>query len=248
MYPLAIAARAAEVTLRISLPTIWDEWRQQVDPRTCDARLEWWAARLLRDVGASVTTVGREHLALGESYIVASNHQSHYDIPAAYAAFGSRLRMAAKTELFRIPFMGAAMRASGFIELDRSNRRRALASLDRARARLLADGTSLWIAPEGTRSRTGELGEFRKGGFHLALKAGLKIVPMSIQGTGRIHSPSAREITRGCAVSVTLGPPIDTCSYGRRHLTELMTATREAIASHLPTTVSPNQTGDPGRW
>ena len=233
MYPLGIAAEAALVTLRISLPTIWDQYRDQVDPRTCDARLDLWARKLLRDVRASVTTLGRENVDPGESYIVVSNHQSHYDIPAAYAAFGPRLRMAAKTELFGIPFMGAAMRAAGFIELDRSNRRQALASLERARDRLLADGTSLWIAPEGTRSRTGELGSFRKGGFHLALKAGLRILPMSISGTLHIHAAGSRHITKGCSVSVVLGEPLDTLSYGRRRLPELIDTTREVIAAGM---------------
>ena len=215
MYSFGILFRAAAETVRISAPTIWDEWRGRVDPRICDARLESWASNLLAQANISVETAGREHVVPGESFVVLSNHQSHYDIPAAFAAFGPKLRMVAKTELFRIPIMGSAMRASGFVELDRSNRRQAVATLKAARERMCADGTSVWIAPEGTRSVTARLGKFKRGGFYMALDAKLRILPMAIDGTFRAHAPGSRHVNPGCQVRVTLCPPVDPREYGR---------------------------------
>lgn len=241
MFPIDILVRAALETTKISIPTIIDGLRGHVDPRVCDRRLDSWSRRLIEQAGIQLVTRGSELIGAGESYIVMSNHQSHYDIPVLFQALQIPIRMVAKTELFRIPVMGGAMRASGFVELDRSNRHQAIRSLSLARERLLADGTSLWIAPEGTRSANGELGEFKRGGFHLALEANLKILAVAIDGTIRAHRARTLRVTRGQTVNVVVTPSIDPAAYGRANVRGLMEQVRRQIAGAL-TSASEAQT------
>jgi 1-acyl-sn-glycerol-3-phosphate acyltransferase len=125
------------------------------------------------------------------------------------------------------------MRSAGMVEIDRFNRARAIESLDRAKE-ALARGTNIWIAPEGTRSDSGRLGSFKKGGFHLALDAGAKILPITISGTRHALPARGRRVTPGARVKVTVSPPIDAKQYGLGRRAELIEAVRAAIARHLP--------------
>jgi 1-acyl-sn-glycerol-3-phosphate acyltransferase len=161
-----------------------------------------------------------------------SNHQSLYDIPALYQTLPLRLRMVAKAELFKIPIWAQAMRVAGFVELDRSARERAIASLERAKA-ALAQGTSIWIAPEGTRSRDGSLAPFKLGGFHLAAGAGAHILPVSVAGTRSILPAKGARVVAGAIVRVTVHPPIDPAEYGHEVNDALVQAVRSAIQSAL---------------
>jgi len=228
-----VLAQAAAVTLRISLPTILEAARGTLTREACDVRLDSWSAELLTQAGIDLDVKGREHISPGEPYLVMSNHQSHYDIPVLFQALRIPLRMVAKKEIFRIPFMAGAMRAAGFIEIDRQNRSSAIKSLRAGRERL-GDVVSLWIAPEGTRSRTGHLGPFKKGGFHLALDAGLQILPVAIDGTRFALPAGGLSVRRGATAHVTVAQPIDPRSYGVERIGELVTAVRQAIAAGLP--------------
>ena len=146
MFSADVIALAALETVKICVPTILDGWLGRVDARVCDRRLDSWSKALLRVAKVNVITQGREHVQPGESYVVMSNHQSHFDIPVVFQALGIPMRMVAKKELFRIPVMGPAMRYSGFVEVDRARRTRAVKSLSAARERMTRDGTSVWIA------------------------------------------------------------------------------------------------------
>jgi 1-acyl-sn-glycerol-3-phosphate acyltransferase len=234
VFAADVLALAAFETAKICVPTILDGWRGRVDARVCDRRLDSWSKALLRVARVNVLTVGREHVQAGESFVVMSNHQSHFDIPVVFQALGIPLRMVAKKELFGIPVMGPAMRYSGFVEVDRARRTRAVKSLSAARERMTRDGTSVWIAPEGTRSMTGEVAKFKRGGFHLAIDAGLRILPVTVDGTLRIHRAGDTTVHKGQTVSVTVRPPIDAPAYGRARTDELVAATREAILAGLP--------------
>src|SRR5579859_2167766 len=101
---------------------------------------------VVRHTRMQIDVRGRENMAPGVTYLVMSNHQSHYDIPVLFHALGANLRMIAKTELFRLPIFGQAIREAGFIEIDRSNRERAIQSLEVAKRRI-AEGVNVWIAP-----------------------------------------------------------------------------------------------------
>jgi 1-acyl-sn-glycerol-3-phosphate acyltransferase len=233
MFPFDILALAAFETAKISIPTIVDGLRGTVDPRVCDRRLDSWSRKLLEQAHVSIEATGLEHIEPGRSYIVMSNHQSHYDIPVLFQALKIPIRMVAKTELFRIPIMGPGMRASGFVELDRGNRRQAIASLGLARERLLEDHTSLWIAPEGTRSKDGQLLEFKRGGFHLAMASELPILPVTISGSIEVHRAHTSEVKKHQTVRVIVSPAIDTKNYDRKTVRELMETVRTAIQRPL---------------
>ena len=223
---------AAGVTLRISLPTLLDAALGRLDASVCDARLDWWSNQLLSKAEVSLESSGVEHARDAGAFVVMSNHQSLYDIPALYQTLPLRLRMVAKSELFRIPIWAQAMRAAGFVELDRSVRERAIESLERAQT-ALAQGTSIWIAPEGTRSPDGALGPFKLGGFHLAVGAGARILPVTVSGTRSILPARGARVVPGAKVRVTVHAPIDPTQFGAEVDEPLVQAVRSAIASAL---------------
>jgi 1-acyl-sn-glycerol-3-phosphate acyltransferase len=219
-------------TGRISLPTAFEGVVGAVTPEKCDARLAWWSEKILRDAHVDLVVRGREHAETGEPFIVMSNHQSFYDIPVLYRSVPGRLRMVAKTELFRVPVFGRAMLDAGFVRVDRSDRAQAVASLKEASEKLRS-GTRIWIAPEGTRSRTGALGHFKSGGFRMALDTKTRILPVSIDGTKAILPAHGVIVHRGKHVVVTIGPPIDPVPYGVDGRKLLMRDVRRAIAAPL---------------
>lgn len=229
---LPLIAHAFYETLRISLPTIWEATRGAFSHQLGDQRLEQWSRRIVERARISLSVEGREHIVSGESYVVMSNHQSLYDIPILYQALRLRLRMVAKSELFNVPIWGRAMRNAGFIEIHRQDRERSRKALSGS-VRLLSAGTSIWIAPEGTRSKSGQLGEFRKGGFYLALDSGCRILPVTINGTRAVLPAKSMRIESGCRVKVQIHPPIDPQPYGSDRRDELRDAVRTAIASAL---------------
>ena len=224
--------RAAGVTLRISVPTLFDALLGNLTPELCDARLDWWSKRLLEQAEVSLQISGVEHALGGRAFVVMSNHQSLYDIPALFQSLPLRLRMVAKAELFRIPIWAQAMRVAGFVEIDRSARERAIESLERAKL-ALGRGTSIWIAPEGTRSRDGSLGPFKHGGFHLAAGAGAPILPVSVVGTRSILPAKGANVARGAIVRVTVHPAIDPAAYGNEVNDALVHTVRSSIGSAL---------------
>jgi 1-acyl-sn-glycerol-3-phosphate acyltransferase len=224
--------RAAGVTLRIIGPTLADSASGRLSDDRTDERIRWWAERMLEEAEATIDVEGREHVPAGESLVLMSNHRSYFDIPSVYVAVARRIRMVAKKELFRVPLFGSAMRVAGFIEVDRGARDAAVASLRRGES-LLRGGACVWIAPEGTRTKTGKLGPFKSGGFHLALDAGVRILPIAIRGTEAVMSADSFEVRRGAKVSVKILPPVDAPSYGLGRRKELTADVRRVIAEAL---------------
>ena len=225
-------------TLAISVPTVVDAALGRLHKNVCDERLAGWATRLVGNAAMTLDVRGRENLTPGKAFLVMSNHQSHYDIPVLFCVLGANVRMVAKTELFKFPIFGHAMREAGFIEIDRSNRHRAVASLAVAKEQL-ARGTNVWIAPEGTRSRTGELLPFKKGGFVVAMETAWPILPVTIKGTRDALPADGRRARKGAEVVVTLHPVIDTATYlagpgnTKAQRERLMSDVRGAIATAL---------------
>jgi 1-acyl-sn-glycerol-3-phosphate acyltransferase len=164
-----------------------------------------------------------------------SNHQSLYDIPVLFHVIGSNLRMVAKKELFSLPVFGHALAVAGFIRIDRSDRESAVESLRRGHD-LLAQGTHVWIAPEGTRSRSGKLLPFKKGAFYLAFEAGMPILPVTVAGTRDVLPADGLLSRAGAKVRVTIHPPIDPhpfTEHGKEGRAELMELVRRTISSTL---------------
>ena len=226
-------AHAIWQTLRISAPTIWQSVRGSLTADACDRRLAQWSRAIVQRARNELSVAGAEHATPGESFVLMSNHQSLYDVPVIYQALDRRIRMVAKKELFRVPVWGRAMARAGFISLDRANRERSRETL-LASAVILNEGASIWIAPEGTRSKVGRLGPFRKGGFHLALQSGCRILPITIIGTRAVLPAKGAHITDGCSVNVVVHPPVDPRAFGEERRDELIERVRVAIASALP--------------
>jgi len=226
-------ANATYHTLRICIPTVIQSALGTLTTPVCDARLDSWSAALVRYAKIEIDVSGLEQVPEGEAFVVMSNHRSHYDIPVLFQALRPRrLRMVAKSELFRVPIWAGAMRAAGFVEVNRSNRIAAMRSLERARDAIRA-GTSIWIAPEGTRGSGAELGAFKKGGFHLAVGAEARILPISVLGTERILPARGTHVTDGERVTVKVASPIDPRDYAKRDLKLLMDTVRERIVAGL---------------
>lgn len=231
---LAETAKGILDTARISVPTVLDAARGRLDAEACDERLAWWSRKLFADAEISLVVRGRENLGDGrETFIVMSNHQSLYDIPALYRAIPDRrLRMVAKAELFDVPVWGRAMKAAGFVRVERGNRAQAVSAL-RTSSSMLEEGSLLWIAPEGTRSATGIVGPFKSGGFHLALETGHRILPVAIDGTRDVLPARGTIVRKGKRVVVTILPPIDPKAYGKERRKELTAAVHDAIVEAM---------------
>jgi len=245
---LVLSLRNAYEALAVSAPTVIDAARGRLTSRVCDERLERFASHVVRNLGLVVTVRGRENIerSLAEggaggrprAYVVMSNHQSHYDVPVLYYVLGGNLRMVAKKELFALPIFGRAIRDAGMIEVDRGNRTQAIRSLGGARVALEA-GTNIWIAPEGTRSPTGELLPFKKGGFVLATEVEAPVLPITITGTREALPSNALLSRSGGEVVVTIHPHIETsdllaASQKKRDARDrLMDEVRRAIASAM---------------
>jgi 1-acyl-sn-glycerol-3-phosphate acyltransferase len=186
-----------------------------------------WSGWILKSLGIPLAVVGAERLEAGRTYVFMSNHQSVFDIFALFRGVDHPLRMVAKRILFWIPILGWSMWMCGFIPIDRSNRDSAIRSLDRA-ARKIRSGISVLVFPEGTRSLDGTLHPFKKGGFMLALKAGVPVVPVVVMGTDRIMEKGSLRVGRA-AVEVRIGPPIETRGRGATARDRLMADVRRAM-------------------
>ena len=132
-----------------------------------------WARWAIWASGSSVTIEGMEHLSDSHPQIIASNHQSWYDVFALAAVIPQRYRFIAKSELERIPLFGSAWTSAGHISIDRKDRSKAIRALDEAAELMRRDNSAIVIFPEGTRSPTGELQAFKKGAFMMALRTGI---------------------------------------------------------------------------
>src|SRR5436190_14002451 len=153
---------------RVTTPSLVDIARGTLDRETVDERAKWFGRKVVEVLGVDLIATGADRVPTDRAYVYMSNHQSHLDIPMPYATLPSpTIRMLGKKELFQIPLWGRGLRAGEFIEVDRSNHARAVKSIEHA-ARLIRDGVSIYLAPEGTRSRDGRIGKLKKGGFHLA--------------------------------------------------------------------------------
>ncbi|MEQ1567926.1 MAG: lysophospholipid acyltransferase family protein [Myxococcota bacterium] len=196
----------------------------RLTPEDVDRTVRRWCAHVFRLSRATLVVHGDEALDRGRPYVLLANHQSLLDIPAAATAFPGRLRFVAKQELRSVPMFGRAMEAAGIVFVDRTNRERAITQLEAARAHLAA-GTSVFVAVEGTRSKDGSLGSFKKGGFHLARALGTPILPTWIDGTLQVIPPGQLASVTGQTVTVRFGAPIATAEP----IDTLMARTREAL-------------------
>jgi 1-acyl-sn-glycerol-3-phosphate acyltransferase len=186
-----------------------------------------WARILLFLTNTRVTVIGAENVQAQKPQIYMANHQSDVDILIVLAHVPGQFRWIAKKELFQIPIFGAAMRGAGYIEIDRQNHEKATISLDQA-ARKIRDGKSVMSFPEGTRSKDGKVKAFKQGMFHLAIKSGVPIVPISIIGASDIM-PKRSLIIKPGNVTLVIDKPIELKEYSIENRHELIEKVRNVI-------------------
>ncbi len=190
------------------------------------SRLNSWLVPML------VLVQGRENIDPKTSYIVLTNHQSAYDIFLIYGWIGIDIKWVMKKELRKVPGLGFGSEKVGHIFLDRSNSRAAIESLNKARQKLV-NGTSVVIFPEGTRSKTGNPGNFKRGAFKLAIDLGLPILPVTLIDTRKILPADSINILPG-KVKMVIHKPIDIAGYSEQNMSELMEKVKTKICSVLP--------------
>lgn len=182
---------------------------------------------LLWLAGSKLSVSGVENIPKGKPAIYVANHCSHLDIGVLCRVAPVNLHFIGKKELAWVPIVGWYMFIAGHIFIDRRNRRKAITSL-RAAALKIKTGKNVIMFPEGTRSKNGELGAFKSGAFHLALDAGVNIIPIHVDGTHEIWPTTGNKITPG-KLTVQIGKPIDTSKYTKKTVKELMAETRNAV-------------------
>jgi len=200
------------------------------------ARL-WGKVALLAN-HVKVRREGLEHLNGKGPYIFMSNHQGSYDIFALLGYLPFQFKWLAKKELFSIPFFGWTMAAAGYIRIDREGTRETVKAMNEA-AEKIRDGMSVVIFPEGSRSPDGLIQPFKKGGFTLAIKSGVPIVPIAITGSRDIM-PKDKLAAASGEIRIRMGQPIETQNYFLKDRKSLMEKVREIICQDFKLISSPS--------
>ena len=195
----------------------------------------------LRAAGITFDVEGLDNIPAGKACIYMPNHISNLDPPALMPYLPGTPVVMLKRSLMRIPILGTAMRLGRFIPVDRDGTRESAMHSAKEAAQVLADGLSLLIFIEGTRSRTGRLLPFKRGPFHLAQSTGAPIVPIALWGTETMLQKGSAAIHPG-TVHIRFLPAIQPVDYPRRN--DLLTAVRTSMLAVLPSHMHPLQEAD----
>lgn len=187
-----------------------------------------WGRLLCRIANIRVRVEGQNNLDPEQTYIFVGNHSSQTDIWSFQGYIPHDFRWIAKKELFAIPIFGPAMRAVGFISIDRSRGRQAIKSLNDA-AQRIAEGSSVLIFPEGTRSPNGHLQPFKTGAIMLAIKAGVPVVPVGFNGAHQVL-PKKSLLARGGSIVLRIGSPMPTKGFKAKDKQELARKLQQQVA------------------
>jgi 1-acyl-sn-glycerol-3-phosphate acyltransferase len=188
-----------------------------------------WARLNTTLTPAIVNVSGKEHIDKNQSYVIVANHLSTFDISSLYGWLGIDFKWVMKKEIKKYPGVGFGSLAVGHIFIDRSSTTEALKSINAAKEKI-KNGTSVIFFPEGTRSKTRELLPFRKGAFRLAYDLDLPLLPVTINGTDKVWPTGTFNLFPG-NVDIIIHPPIDIHQYEGANMLQLISDTREVIAS-----------------
>lgn len=202
------------------------------EKESCDALVEdtirRWATSLLKLAGAKITVIGKENLP-GTPAVYIANHQGNFDIPILLTSLDKPHALISKMELGRLPFIKDWAALLECVFIDRSNARQSMTALGDAADNLASNGRSIIIFPEGTRSRNGDVGEFKGGAFRVATKANAIIVPIVIDGSYKLMEQNKMWI-KPASVTVKILPPIETAGKTREEMKTLPEEVRQMIA------------------
>jgi 1-acyl-sn-glycerol-3-phosphate acyltransferase len=179
--------------------------------------------------GVRVKTIGIENIDSKATYVFASNHSSQLDITALQWGVPNRLSMIFKKELAKIPFFGWQLALGPYVIIDRKDPQAAMKSLVDAKKVMDKWKISILVFPEGTRSKTGDVQSFKRGGFYLAARSGYPIVPITINGTAKIMPKGSFKLKRG-TIYLHFDKPIPTANIKtKQDELELMEKVRNII-------------------
>lgn len=177
---------------------------------------------------------GREHIAKNTSYVFVANHQGAFDIFLIYGFLGVPIKWVMKAGLGKIPFVGAACRAAGFIFVDNSTPKAAAKTILEAE-HALRNGASIAIFPEGSRTYDGKMIQFKKGAYQMAADQRLDIIPITLNGPFDVLPIGSLNLCRH-RMEMIIHPPVSTegvLSSQKKELQQLADSTQATIASAL---------------
>lgn len=184
-------------------------WKNGKAPRAVQV---FWSRSVIRLLLLPIKVTGRENVDPKQSYVFVANHQSFLDVFAVYGWLPNNFKWLMKKEIRRVPFVGTACAVAGHIFVDRSNPRAALQSMEKVKKELV-DGISTVIFPEGTRTKTGEIGRFKQGAFKIAMDMELPVVPITLNGFYKAM-PSGQPFANPFShLSLHIGKPIDISQF-----------------------------------
>ncbi|HBB53775.1 MAG TPA: 1-acyl-sn-glycerol-3-phosphate acyltransferase [Legionellales bacterium] len=232
---LKIIIQSVYSTLKLCISTLYHGHKGPLSPEWVDEHIQAWVKEILGVVKAKIHVINPQNVQPqhAQATLLMCNHASLYDIPITYAAFPNvSIRMLAKKEMKKIPFMGRSMTLGGFPFIDRHNRQQAIQDMHKVRE-MLANDIVMWIAPEGTRSRTGYLGNFKKGGFITAIQAQAMIIPIVIRGANEILPAKTLKFSLDQEIHVIIGQPIDASQYAIEQKEELIALVQNTMQNML---------------
>ena len=202
-------------------------WKNGAAPHTIQVM---WSRSILWLLLVPIRVTGTENINPKQSYVFVANHQSFLDVFAVYGWLPNYFKWLMKKELRKVPLVGTACVVAGHIFVDRSNPRAALQSVEMIKKELV-DGISTVIYPEGTRTKTGEMGRFKPGAFKIAMDLNLPVVPLSLGGFFEAMPSGRAYVNPGSRVTLHIGKPIDISQF--TDINEAMAAVREKVQEGL---------------
>jgi 1-acyl-sn-glycerol-3-phosphate acyltransferase len=190
-----------------------------------------WSWLILTTSGIRTRVEGLENVDPRKTAIFCANHQSAMDIPILFVNLPVQFRFVAKRSLFMVPFLGWHLTRSGHIPVDRERPREAMKSLDEA-AEKIRGGSSVMLFPEGHRSRDGKIAPFKAGSFYLAIRSGVPVVPITLNGTRAVLKPDTYHVRAG-RTEMIIHPPIPTSKLTRQDVEALSGKVRAQIMSRF---------------
>lgn len=192
-----------------------------------DKCVKKWSRAILKSARMDVEVIGLENLKEDENYLFVGNHQSYFDIVVTLAKLERCVGFIAKDELTKVPIIRYWMKELHCVFINRSNAREGLKSILEA-AKNLKEGKNMVIFPEGTRSKSHNVSEFKKGSLKLAFKANAKIVPVTFLNLYKGYEKSESGLKR-IKAKMIFGKPIDTSEMSREDQGVLHSKIREEI-------------------